>query len=112
MINAPTQRTGTRDAIVAAENKVFVGKTVNTPSRNSCQKACQTDFRSEKIKEFLIISTYEIKLKYEQCYHNKFIALFIILSFIKSFWIELKLCTPKNFTLSKVIRIMHVVNVE
>ena len=65
MINAPTQRTGTRDAIVAAENKVFVGKTVNTPSRNSCQKACQTDFRSEKMTEFLIISTFEMKLKYD-----------------------------------------------
>jgi len=45
LINAPTQRTGTRDAIVSAENKVFVGQTFNTPSRNSCQKACQTDFR-------------------------------------------------------------------
>jgi hypothetical protein len=54
LINAPTQRTGTRDAIVSAENKVFVGKTFNTPSRNSCQKACQTDFRSAKNpKDFL-----------------------------------------------------------
>ena len=65
MINAPTQRTGTRDVIVSAENKVFVGKTVNTPSRNYCQKACQTDFRSEKIKDFFKDSTYEIRLKYE-----------------------------------------------
>ena len=75
-------------------------------------------------KSFLNQTTYVLKSRLQQqsfLNPNSFLnqaflnwdsIVFIILSFIQSFWIELKLYTPKNFTLSKVIMNMDMVNVE
>merc|ERR1719483_221763 len=50
MINAPTQRTGTRSGgIMTTPNKVYVGKSFSTSSRSTCQASCQSNSQCKSV---------------------------------------------------------------